>query len=112
MPEWWKILPKGYWESDSNKKKFLESVKGKFEIKTPSDWGKLTFKEIRESGGGTLLKIHNNSIFETLKVVYSGLNFDEVNNSIRNIVAKRMVPRNPKISQIILELERSLQRVL
>lgn len=62
-----------YWNSMDNQKKFMNELAMKLEIKKPSDWGKVTKKEIYELGGGSMLSYYyENSLFHCLQVVYRG----------------------------------------
>lgn len=70
--EWFFQLPRSYWQSTENSRKFLDEVAIKLNIKNPSDWGKVTNKVMHEYGGAGLLKHFNNSLFDCLKFVYEG----------------------------------------
>lgn len=57
-----------------NRKQFLEEVKTKFQIKKPSDWGKLSTQQFIKAGGATLLtKYYDDSLFKCLQSVYDGI---------------------------------------
>jgi hypothetical protein len=46
----------------------------KLNIKTPSDWGKVTVQQFYAFGGSSLLKYHHNgSLFTCLQSVYKGI---------------------------------------
>ena len=51
-----------FWEDKHNITDFLEKLKEKLNLKTPEDWNLLTYKHIREHGGGNLLSLY--SMFE------------------------------------------------
>ncbi len=55
-----------------NHKKLLDEVSVKLNIKTPNQWGKVTRKQIRSLGGGSLLNCYNDSIYTCLQAVYKG----------------------------------------
>ncbi len=66
-------VPKGFWNSLVNQRKFMEDIARKFsiscvlkidhhDITTPEDWHLISEKELREHGGGALLSKYNNSI--------------------------------------------------
>lgn len=56
-----------------NRRAFLDDVKMKYQIKEPSEWGKITIQDIRELGGGSFLSYYyNNSMFRCLTSVYPG----------------------------------------
>ena len=52
----------GYWEDENNVKKFLLKIKDIYNLQTIEDWNKLSFNQIKENGGNTLL--YKYSIFE------------------------------------------------
>ena len=45
----------GYWNNEENINKFFELLKNKYNLNTKQDWNSLTCKEIRKSGGVSLL---------------------------------------------------------
>lgn len=56
-----------------NRKQYLDDVAIKLSIKTSSDWGRVTTKQINELGGGTLLSgYYKGSLFSCLRSVYKG----------------------------------------
>ena len=55
-----------------NRRKFLDEVAIKLNIKNESDWGKITTKQIYELGGAGILHYYNNSVFHCLESVYKG----------------------------------------
>lgn len=63
---------KDYWSVKHNRIQFLEQIRSTFDIEYPSDWGKVTAKDIKKSGGSSLLSYSNNSLFQCLKSVYPG----------------------------------------
>lgn len=56
----------------SNRKKCLDEIKIKMNIKNPKDWGKVTISQIRELGGGSLLTYYGGSTISCLQAVYKG----------------------------------------
>lgn len=67
------VVPKAYWSSMENRRKFMDKLTKDFNIRNPSDWGKLTTRDIRKSGGVSLLSnYYNNSLFRCLKSIYTG----------------------------------------
>lgn len=72
-PEWWKTRPIGYWTVKENQKKFLDEIKMRFQIKSPSDWGKLKIKDIRNAGGNSILKHYKGSLYRCVQFVYPGM---------------------------------------
>lgn len=67
------MFPNKYWESESNKRNFLEKLKVQFNITCLSDWGKLTTRNVHKAGGATLMKYYNNSLFKCLQSIYKGI---------------------------------------
>lgn len=65
-------VPKSHWKSIENRKKFLDEVAIKLDVKTPSDWGKVTKQRFCEVGGSRILSYYNNSLFYCLHTVYKG----------------------------------------
>lgn len=51
---------------------FMEKLAKKYEIKNPTDWGKLTWKTIVSNGGSSLVKMHG-GLFKVLKSIYPGI---------------------------------------
>ena len=66
-------FPKSHWQSALNRRKFLDEVAIKLNIKNESDWGEVTTKQICEFGGaGLLTSYYNGSVFDCLQSVYKG----------------------------------------
>lgn len=72
--EWFPRIPIGakFWMSLENRRKFLDEIKLNFDIKQPSDWGKLTYKDFINTGGRTLLGYYDHSFYKCLTTIYSG----------------------------------------
>ena len=79
-------LPQGYWNSIENQREFLDYVANKFDIKSDSDWSKVTTDDIRALGGRQLLRKYP-SFFDALKEIYP-----EKELSID--IARQRVPQN------------------
>lgn len=71
--DWFPQVPRLYWRSMENRRKFLDEIAIKHNVKKLSDWGKVTISQIRQFGGAGLLKYYNNSLFECLKAIYKGI---------------------------------------
>jgi hypothetical protein len=72
--EWFTKLPKSYWKSMENRRNFLDEIAKKLNIKTPSDWGKVTNQQLFEHGRSSLLgHYYNGSLFKCLQSVYKGI---------------------------------------
>jgi len=71
-PQWFRVIryPREYWNSTENYRKFLDKVANDFHIQTFSEWQRVSQTSIRNSGGHSLLKKHQNSLLEVLKVAY------------------------------------------
>lgn len=64
--------PLGFWAKLENQRQFLNELAGKFQIKNPNEWGRITKYEFTSQGGSSLLNHYDNSIIKTLKHVYPG----------------------------------------
>lgn len=66
-------LPKSYWKDPKNQRRFLDELVRTLKIENPSDWGKVTHKQVRAvEGGHMLLESHGGSLFRALKTAYPG----------------------------------------
>lgn len=73
--EWFPNLPivaHSHWNSISNRRKFLDELKQKFDIKSPQDWGRITTQCVRDTGGIAILNAYKGSLFRCLQSVYQG----------------------------------------
>lgn len=61
-----------------NRRKFLDEMKRKYDIKEPKDWRKMKKEDFKDAGGITLLHHYNTSIFQCLQSVYKGVEFSIV----------------------------------
>lgn len=68
--------PSKNWRLISNQRQFLTSIASKYQIKSPKEWGKLTFNDLEDSGCSGLLKKHGNSIMKMLQSLFPGYNFN------------------------------------
>jgi hypothetical protein len=59
-----------FWGDINNQRKFLDSIASQKGLKYPADWFTITSEYIMNAGGGSLLKLHNNSLLTTLSNVY------------------------------------------
>lgn len=74
--EWFSSLrfPSSYWKSLENRKMFLDEISKEFDIKNPSDCGKIPQQRIYDLGGSTLLlNYYGASLFNCLQSIYPGL---------------------------------------
>lgn len=72
--DWFSKVPRSYWKSMGNRRKFLEDFAIKLNIKNASDWGKVTYRQISEEGGaGLLVQYYKGSLFNCLQSVYKGI---------------------------------------
>lgn len=72
-------FPRSHWTSLENRKKFLDELAVKLNIKNPSDWGKVKTHRIVELGGSSVLKHHNGSLLELLRSSYTGFHLMQTN---------------------------------
>lgn len=62
-----KPFPKNHWLELQNQKVFLDGIAKKYDLKTPSDWGKVSWKQVNEVGGAGLLSRYGGSLFGAVK---------------------------------------------
>lgn len=67
--------PKSFWKSLENRKRFLEETAKELNIRTPSDWGQITYRRLCALGGGPLLSYYNGSLFFCLQSIFQGFNY-------------------------------------
>jgi len=70
--EWFEntnAFPRKYWMNEENHRSFLDQLAKKHKVKEPSDWGKVTTKDILESKGKRLLDCHG-TFFNALQSAY------------------------------------------
>lgn len=68
--EWFQT---GIWTEKGIQRDFFDTLAKMININSPKDWGKVNTKTVIEHGGGSILKLHRNSLIETLLFVYDGL---------------------------------------
>lgn len=56
----------------NNQRAWFDEVGKTLDIRTPSDWGKVTVKHVEDLGGGPILCLYRNSLFRALQGAYSG----------------------------------------
>lgn len=64
------VMPKGYWKSRKNCRRFFEEFAAAKGITQPSDWQRVTVTDIKEAGGGGLLSAFNFSLLEALRASF------------------------------------------
>jgi hypothetical protein len=69
-------VPRNHWKDKSNQLKLLKEVESKLGITTPTDWYKITNKNVIASGGVALLNRYESSIKKALKALYPEVNWD------------------------------------
>lgn len=62
-----KHYPRNHWVDLNNQKVFFDALAQKFNIRSPSDWGKVTWDQVREGGGVGLLSRYGGSLFSAVK---------------------------------------------
>lgn len=80
----------GYWTSRDNRRAFLDELGEKFHVEKPSDWSKVSTKDLVAEGGGGLLQ-HYSSFWAALKDVYKD---DFPNFSWRAEECRSVMPRD------------------
>lgn len=45
------VYPKVYWESEQNRKEFLDHIAAQYFIKKPQDWARVTYALVKKHGG-------------------------------------------------------------
>src|SRR3990167_6712006 len=78
--------PHGYWQNKENHRKFFDSIKEKYEIKTADDWHKISTTTIVAEGGRSLLGLYDN-FFELLQNTYPEEEFSV-------FTSRKQVPRD------------------
>ena len=67
----------GYWSVRSNQIKFIRNLEEKFNIQEKEDWYKITARNIKSAGGGTLLfRYYANSPTKMIKNLVSNHEWD------------------------------------
>lgn len=69
--EWFKV-PNSYWTSKQNMRQYMDSIALKLHVRSPKEWGQISNRLFKESGGGSLLLYHKNSLFFCLQSAYEG----------------------------------------
>lgn len=99
--EWFqslKYVPRSFWRSMENRRRFLDEIKIKLQIFKPSDWGNIPSKRLHDLGAYTLLcKYYNNSLFNCLSSVYKGIEIFFLSDSVRYQMGQKMVQIHPQI---------------
>lgn len=80
-----------------NRRRFLDEVAMKLNIKNPRDWGKVTTRRFFELGGISLLKYYNRSLFACLQSVYKGDRKFNYELRTRCIVETRVVRKSSSL---------------
>lgn len=62
-----------------DRRKFLNDLAISVNVKNPSDWGKVSPEIIRNSGGRSLLRKHNESIQNLLENTFPGNHIATIN---------------------------------
>lgn len=75
-----------YWQSEANRRKFMEEMAIELGIKEPQEWGKVTFQQISKLGGTGLLKYFDFSLLKALQKIFPGNNLSFLELSSRNFL--------------------------
>lgn len=90
-------VPRSHWLDWNNQRKFLNNLAASFDIRVPSDWGKLSIRDVERNGGRTIISHYNNSLLHTLKSVYPGdSNYQIIR---RNNLGNKLVEKFKQIQQ-------------
>lgn len=73
-------FPSGYWSKKENQREFLNNLAKKLDVLNPSDWKKVSRKEVIENDGGTLL-FHYGTLRNALVAAFSGKQYLTRNSS-------------------------------
>lgn len=65
-------LPKYFWHLPENRRNIINQLSKEFKIKQPSDWGKITYKQISEKGFSSLVILYDGSVMRMLREVFPG----------------------------------------
>lgn len=49
--EWFKVLPRNFWDNYSNRKSFLDDISLKYNLKTSKEWKRVSVTLLRSRGG-------------------------------------------------------------
>lgn len=66
--------PRGFWEDPQTRKQFFEDMAKSLGYKTWEDWYQISWDEIREYGGVSMLGNYDNSPSKVIMETYPGLN--------------------------------------
>ena len=83
---------KGYWEDVKNCRSFLDGVARRFCVDERKDWQKVRNEDVVAMGGDRLLRIHGNSLFNTLQAVY-GETYGQEGGVWDPLHCRRVAPR-------------------
>lgn len=64
--------PHGHWSDPKIRRKFMDKLAERLNIKDPEDWSKISAKIIISNGGGGLVYKYGMSVYRTLCNVYPG----------------------------------------
>lgn len=62
----------GFWNNKVNQRSFLENIAKRFDIKKPSDWGQITYNDVKNNGGSSILLKNGHSVFKALHFSFPG----------------------------------------
>lgn len=68
------IAKRGFWKSYENQRIFFDQLAISFNIQSPREWGCITYGQLVESGGSSLLNYYGNSIQKALRGAYPSEN--------------------------------------
>jgi hypothetical protein len=69
-------VPNGYWTDLTHQRVELKRLETKLGISTPTDWYKITYKQVIDIGGTMLLQQHERSLLKTLFTLYPDVQWE------------------------------------
>eukprot|EP01125_Pyxidicula_operculata_P020363 TRINITY_DN7515_c0_g1_i2.p1 TRINITY_DN7515_c0_g1~~TRINITY_DN7515_c0_g1_i2.p1 ORF type:complete len:148 (-),score=14.29 TRINITY_DN7515_c0_g1_i2:49-492(-) len=81
---WFAKLSNGYWNNESNRRMFLNTIAMKYGFKRYTDWYTLTKDSIVDSGGEALLRLYDKSPSKFVISMYPGMVESSIHNSMEH----------------------------
>jgi hypothetical protein len=64
------IVPNGYWNNMENQKQFIDWLGKHLGFNLKEDWYNISSNDIKENGGGTLLRMYGHSPYKLIESIY------------------------------------------
>lgn len=102
-------LPRRYWESPENAKKFMDGLAEAHGIREAGDWRRIGPLHLVEAGGSGLLRRNSNSVLQVLRAVYGERYGGEALTAVtaRPVVTKRDWAEKGNIRAFLESLKRA-----